>query len=201
MWGGVDWDHFNPETTRYFQDIVRFWLEEYHIDGFRFDWVGGVDYDSNEPLRPGFNPYHGIAAICWAARQAKPDCILIGEFWQLEGTHGDKTATRLVHETAMDAVWNGHFHHTLDDVLNHRWEWEKKDIFRAIGGYRDLGFSRRHAGDQLLVQPRRGAPRTRNQVLLRQAHSTPQRHDRCRTWRWRAPSWGWRRSSPHPACR
>jgi 1,4-alpha-glucan branching enzyme len=141
MWGGVDWDHFNPETTRYFQDIVRYWLEEYHIDGFRFDWVGGVDYDSNEPLRPGFNPYHGIAAICWAARQAKPDCILIGEFWQLEGTHGDKTATRLVHETAMDAVWNGHFHHTLDDVLNHRWEWEKKDIFRAIGGYRDLGFS------------------------------------------------------------
>ena len=141
MWGGVDWDHFNGDTTRYFQDIVRYWIGEYHVDGFRFDWVGGVDYDSNEPMRPGFNPYHGIAAICWAARQAKPDCILIGEFWQLEGTHGEKSAARLVHETAMDAVWNGHFHHTLDDILNHRWEWEKKDIFRALGGYRDMGFS------------------------------------------------------------
>lgn len=140
MWGGVDWDHFHADTTRYFQDIVRYWLKEYHVDGFRFDWVGGVDYDSNEPMRPGFNPYHGIAAICWAARQAKPDCILIGEFWQLEGTHGEKTAAKLVHETEMDAVWNGHFHHTLDDVLNHRWEWEKKDIFRAIGGYREMGF-------------------------------------------------------------
>ncbi len=141
MWGGVDWDHFNPETTRYFQDIVRYWLTEYHIDGFRFDWVGGVDYDSNNPMRPDFNPYHGIAAICWAARQAKPDCILIGEFWQLEGTSPEKTAARLVHETEMDAVWNGYFHHTLDDVLNRRWEWEKRDIHRAIGGFRDIGFS------------------------------------------------------------
>jgi 1,4-alpha-glucan branching enzyme len=140
MWGGVDWDHFSPETTRYFQDIVRYWLAEYHIDGFRFDWVGGVDYDSNAPARPGFDPYHGIAAICWAARQAKPDCILIGEFWQLEGTHGEKSAAKLVHETEMDAVWNGYFHHTLDDVLNHRWEWEKQDIYRALSGYRDLGF-------------------------------------------------------------
>ncbi len=140
MWGGVDWDHFNGDTTRYFQDIVRYWIGEYHIDGFRFDWVGGVDYDSNDPMRPGFNPYHGIAAICWAARQVKPDCILIGEFWQLEGTHGEKSAARLVQETEMDAVWNGHFHHTLDDILNHRWEWEKKDIFRAIGGFRDMGF-------------------------------------------------------------
>jgi 1,4-alpha-glucan branching enzyme len=131
----------HPETTRYFQDIVRFWLTEYHIDGFRFDWVGGVDYDSNEPLRPGLQPLSRHCAICWAARQAKPDCILIGEFWQLEGTHGDKTAPGWCMKPPMDAVWNGHFHHTLDDVLNHRWEWEKKDIFRAIGGYRDLGFS------------------------------------------------------------
>ncbi len=37
MWGGVDWDHFTPETTRHFQDMVRYWLREYHVDGFRFD--------------------------------------------------------------------------------------------------------------------------------------------------------------------
>ncbi len=63
MWGGVDWDHFTPLTTRYFQDVVRFWLREYHVDGFRFDWVCGVDYDSSEPMRSGFHPYHGISAI------------------------------------------------------------------------------------------------------------------------------------------
>lgn len=140
-WGGVDWDHFAGETTRYFQDIVRFWLREYHVDGFRFDWVCGVDYDSQDPMNAGFNPYHGISAIGWAARQEKPDCILIGEFWQLEGTSAEKTAAKLVHETPLNAYWNGDFHHTLDDVLNQRWEWEKRDIFRAIGGFRENGLT------------------------------------------------------------
>jgi len=140
-WGGVDWDHFAAETTRHFQDVVRFWLREYHVDGFRFDWVCGVDYDSDDPMNPGFNPYHGISAIGWAARQEKPDCLLIGEFWQLEGTHPDKTAAKLVHDTPLDTYWNGDFHHVLDDVLNQRWEWEKRDIFRAIGGFREYGLT------------------------------------------------------------
>ena len=140
MWGGVDWDHFEEVTTHYFQDVVRFWLQEYHVDGFRFDWVCGVDYDSRNPMQPGFNPYHGIRALAWAARQTKPDCILIGEYWQLDGTHPDKTAAKMVHETDINACWNGIFHHTLDYVLNQRWQWEKRDIFRALGGYRDLGF-------------------------------------------------------------
>jgi 1,4-alpha-glucan branching enzyme len=138
-WGGVDWDHFTPLTTRYFQDMVRYWLREYHVDGFRFDWVCGVDYDSGDPMRPGFNPYHGIAAVAWAARQEKPDCVLIGEFWQLSGTHPDKSAAKLLRETEVDAVWHGPFHHALERVLNQRWEWEKEDIFRALGGFREFG--------------------------------------------------------------
>lgn len=141
MWGGVDWDHFAPETTRYFQDVIRYWLKEFHVDGFRFDWVGGVDYDSHNPGRPGFDPYHGISAICWAARQAKPDCILVGEYWPVEGAHPDKTSARLVAETEMDACWNGRFHHVLEDVLNQRWAWEKNDIWRALGGFRNDGFT------------------------------------------------------------
>jgi 1,4-alpha-glucan branching enzyme len=92
-------------------------------------------------MRPGFDPFHGIAAVAWAARQAKPDCLLIGEYWQLPGTNPDKTATKLVVETEVGAVWNGAFHHTLDDVINQRWEWEKRDIFRAIGGFREEGFA------------------------------------------------------------
>jgi 1,4-alpha-glucan branching enzyme len=140
MWGGLDWNHFSPDTTRYFQDIVRFWLTEYHLDGFRFDWVCGVDYDDEQPMRPGFHPYHGIGAICWAARETKPDCVLLGEFWQLDGTHPDKTAAKLIRETEMDAAWSGRFHHTLENVINQRWQWECQDIRRAIGGYDQDGF-------------------------------------------------------------
>jgi 1,4-alpha-glucan branching enzyme len=140
MWGGGDWDHFAPETTAHFQYALRYWMREYHVDGFRFDWVGGVDYDSRHPMNPGFNPYHGISAVCWAAKQENPDVILVGEYWNLYGTHPEKTESKLVHETPMDAVWNGTFHHTVEDVLVQKWQWEQRDIFRAIGGYRDLGF-------------------------------------------------------------
>jgi 1,4-alpha-glucan branching enzyme len=147
MWGGLDWDHFVPETTHYFQDVVRFWLQEYHVDGFRFDWAAGVDYDSRDPMQPGFNPYHGLSAIAWAARQAKPDCLLLAEYWPLEGTHPDKTAAKLVNETPINGCWNGHFHHTLDYVLNQRWQWEKQDIFNALAGFRSDGFV---SADQLV---------------------------------------------------
>ena len=141
MWGGVDWDHFTPLTTRYFQEIVRYWLTEYHVDGFRFDWACGVDFNSDDPMMPGFNPFHGIAAIAWAGRQAKPDCVLIGEYWELPGTHPEKTSAKLVEETEIDVCWHGAFHHVLDDVLNQGWQWEKRDIRRAIGGYREYGYS------------------------------------------------------------
>jgi 1,4-alpha-glucan branching enzyme len=147
MWGGVDWDHFAAPTTRYFQDVVRFWLQEYHVDGFRFDWAAGVEYDSRDPMAGGFNPYHGLSAIGWAARQANPDCLLIAEYWPLEGTNPAKSAAKLVHETPIEACWNGIFHHTLDNVLNQRWAWEKEDIFRALGGYREEGYT--HA-DQVI---------------------------------------------------
>ncbi len=141
-WGGVDWDHFVPETTRYFQDVVRFLLREFHVDGFRFDWVCGIEYDSRDPRNPGFNPFHGIQPLCWAARQEKPDVILIGEYWPLSVLHPQKTPARLVADTDMQAVWDGEFHHVLFDVLAQRWAWERRDIFRAIGGFRDRGFTR-----------------------------------------------------------
>ncbi|MEZ4634308.1 MAG: hypothetical protein R2856_04905 [Caldilineaceae bacterium] len=151
MWGGVDWDHFAGETTAYFQDVIRYWLAQYHLDGFRFDWVGGVDYDSSNPMNAGFDPYHGISAICWAARQAKPDVILVAEYWPLAGTDPDKSAAKLVHQTEMDAVWNGSFHHTMEDLLIQRWQWEHRDIFRAIGGFREQVLFL-PTGDQLHVQ-------------------------------------------------
>jgi len=65
---------------------------------------------------------------------------LCGEFWPLPSTNAAKTAASLVAATELDACWNGRFHHTMEQVLNQRWEWEKQDIFRAIGGYRDDGY-------------------------------------------------------------
>jgi 1,4-alpha-glucan branching enzyme len=46
----------------------------------------------------------------------------------------------MVRETEMDAVWNGRFHHIVERVINQRWQWERQDIRRAIGGYKQDGY-------------------------------------------------------------
>jgi 1,4-alpha-glucan branching enzyme len=139
-WGGVDWDHHSPYTLAYMQGVVRFWLEEYHLDGFRFDWVGGVEYDPWQPHRDCFAPFCGIAPIARAARAAAPTCYLIGEYWPIQGTNHRKTAARLVWETEVNAVWNGFFHHVLENCLFQNWEWERQDVWRAFGYFRAEGF-------------------------------------------------------------
>jgi len=140
-WGGLDWDHAAAATTAYMQDVVRFWLQEYHVDGFRFDWLGGVEYDPAQPGRDSFDPFVGIAPIARAAREAQPTCYLIGEYWPIHGTNPAKTAARLVRETEIDAVWNGAFHHTLENCLFQTWQWERQFLPGAFGGFRQQGFA------------------------------------------------------------
>ena len=141
-WGGLDWDHASPYTLAYMQDVVRFWLAEYRVDGFRFDWVGGVEWDPWQPHREGFDPYYGIAPIARAARETAPACYLIGEYWPIAGVHPAKTVARLVQETEIDAVWNGEFHHTLERCLTQTWQWERQDVPSGLGGFARQGFAR-----------------------------------------------------------
>ena len=66
----------------------------------------------------------GIAPIARAARETSPDCYLIGEYWPIHGTNPAKTAAKLVRETEIDAVWNGAFHHGMENCLFQTWQWE-----------------------------------------------------------------------------
>ena len=140
-WGGIDWDHWSSYTTAYMQDIVRHWLREYRVDGFRFDWACGIDFDPVEPQRPFFDSFHGISAIAWAARDEKPDVILIAEYWPIPEAHPAKNAVKLVHDTPIDAVWNDDFCHPLSRALRQEWAWEQEDLRRALGGLRQRGFT------------------------------------------------------------
>ncbi len=141
-WGGLDWEHSSPHTVDYMRDIVRFWIDEYQVDGFRFDWLGGVEYDPFQPHKAEFDPFSGIAPIARAARETCPDCYLIGEYWPIHGTNPLKTAAKLVRDTEVDAVWNGAFHHGLENCLFQTWEWEKQDMPAVLGGFAKQGFTR-----------------------------------------------------------
>ncbi|MBT8316597.1 MAG: alpha-amylase, partial [Lutibacter sp.] len=38
---GYDFNHESPYTTEFFNDVLSYWMDEYKIDGFRFDFTKG----------------------------------------------------------------------------------------------------------------------------------------------------------------
>ena len=69
-WAGVpsmpEWNHRNPKVREYLLSVVRHWLSEYQIDGWRLDTV---DY-----LPPDF-----VRDIYRTVKRANPDAYVLGE--------------------------------------------------------------------------------------------------------------------------
>ena len=57
-------------VRKYIVDSVLYWAEEYHIDGFRWDLVGLIDYET-------------INAVMEAVHAVNPDIIFYGEGWEM----------------------------------------------------------------------------------------------------------------------
>ena len=57
-------------VSKYIVDSVLYWAEEYHIDGFRWDLVGLIDYDT-------------INAVMEAVHEVNPEIIFYGEGWEM----------------------------------------------------------------------------------------------------------------------
>ena len=91
-------------VRKYIVDSVKYWAEEYHIDGFRFDLVGLIDTDT-------------IRELMEEVHKTRPDVIFYGEGWTME-THVTKPNVQLTVQN------NGHlvpgfafFNDTLRDLL------------------------------------------------------------------------------------
>ena len=57
-------------VRKYIVDSVKYWADEYHIDGFRFDLVGLIDTET-------------IRAVMAAVHAAHPNVIFYGEGWSM----------------------------------------------------------------------------------------------------------------------
>ncbi|MBN1479008.1 pullulanase [candidate division KSB1 bacterium] len=65
---GNDFKTDRPMARRLIIESVKFWLQEYHIDGFRFDLAAMIDWET-------------IDEIAREAKKINPDVILIAEPW------------------------------------------------------------------------------------------------------------------------
>lgn len=89
---------------KYIVDSVKYWAEEYHIDGFRFDLVGLIDTET-------------INEIVAEVHKDYPDVIFYGEGWTMDTSvtkDGYLMATQLNSEETPDFAY---FNDTLRDGL------------------------------------------------------------------------------------
>ncbi len=60
-----------PMARKFIVDSVKYWMTEYHVDGFRFDLMGIEDRET-------------MQEVYREARKINPNAIIYGEGWQME---------------------------------------------------------------------------------------------------------------------
>ena len=90
-WGTKCFDYGKTEVIHFLLSNLKFWLTEYHFDGFRFDGVTsmlyhdhglGTAFDSNEKyfsLNTHTEAITYLQLACQTVKQVKPNAILIAE--------------------------------------------------------------------------------------------------------------------------
>ena len=106
-WGMLDFDHFNEKTIEYINEVHRIWLEEYRVDGFRFDATRFVGWDLNQPQ-------YGLPAWTSAIHELDSNVYQIAEHLPSDPW--------LVNNTKLTSRWHDSFH---DRLIDH--------IFSSIG--------------------------------------------------------------------
>lgn len=113
-WAGCpslpEWNHDNPQVQAYLLSVVRHWLREYGIDGWRLDTV--------EYLPPDF-----VRAVYVVAKEENPEAYVLGEVMGL--------GTPWFRHRALDGV----MHYKLWEGLVHffaREEWDAARFARYI---------------------------------------------------------------------
>lgn len=89
---------------KFMRDSVRYWAEEYNLDGFRFDLMGIHDVDTMNDIRRDMDKYFGEDKI-----------ILYGEGWTGDGTYEQNSAHK-ANEDKLDADF-GYFNDQIRDAL------------------------------------------------------------------------------------
>jgi len=75
---GYDFDHTRQATKDYIDRVTSFWLEEYNIDGFRFDYTKGFINNGNGFSTDRINILKRMADTIWSV---KPNAYVILEHW------------------------------------------------------------------------------------------------------------------------
>lgn len=162
-WDSKCFDYGRPEVRQFLLSNVRYWLEEFHFDGFRFDGVTSMLYHSRGNKAFGsyddyFGPDADEDAILYlqlateTARELKPGAILIAE--DMSGMPGlcrpvQEGGIGFTHRLAMGIpdYWIKLLKHSRDE------DWNLDEMWHTLGNRRHgeatIAYAESH--DQALV--------------------------------------------------
>lgn len=110
-WGGYDLlvklNQRNPEVISYIQDVIRFWVREFDIDGIRLDAADVMDFDYLKAMRR-------------VANEVKPDFWLMGEV--IHGDYSRWVNGEMLHSVTNyvlhKALYSGHNDHNYFEIAH-----------------------------------------------------------------------------------
>ncbi|MDK6805956.1 type I pullulanase [Aerococcus sp. UMB7834] len=76
---------------RYLLDAIRYWVEEYHVDGFRFDLMGLIDVETMQAVRQ-------------LADELGPNIIILGEGWNMGHCLADQDKACLENASQLEGI-------------------------------------------------------------------------------------------------
>lgn len=138
-WGGynllVKLNQHNPEVRDYICDVIRFWVEEFDVDGIRLDAADVLDFEYMKAMRR-------------VANEVKPDFWLMGEV-----IHGDYT--RWANESTLHSVTNYQLHKALYSGHNDHNYFEIAHTVKRLndmGGLKLYNFSDNHDVERIYTK-------------------------------------------------
>jgi maltooligosyltrehalose trehalohydrolase len=106
-WGeAINFD--GPESNgvrEFFTENAAYWIDEFHLDGFRFDATQSI-HDESRP--------HILRVVAAAARKAarRRNLLLVAE--------NEPQDVRMIEEFGLDAMWNDDWHHSATVAVTGR---------------------------------------------------------------------------------
>ncbi len=157
-WGGynllVKLNQRNPEVKDYISETIRFWVQEFDIDGLRLDAADVLDFDFMKMLRA-------------VASEVKPEFYLMGEV-----IHGDYS--RWVNEGTLHSVTNyvmhkafysGHNDHNYFEIAHTQRRLDGMGL-NGAGAFRLYNFVDNHDVERIFTKLQNKAHFTPVHILL-----------------------------------
>jgi|FLOH01.1.fsa_nt_gi 1,4-alpha-glucan branching enzyme len=99
-YGMIDLDHFTDEMQEHVRIIQQRWIEEFHVDGYRYDFTRGIGWDMAQPD-------YGILGWVTAMNNFDPSLMQIAEHLPAD--------PYLIANSQLDAGWHDSFRDRLYD--------------------------------------------------------------------------------------